>query len=100
MAIYGFGQFSQPGIGFIGFAFTNGSGKQYGWARVQMGGREHKNAFKVLDYAYADPGEPIKTGQRSDEPVTGMDSLGLLAAGAAGLAAWRKSRRSFSSVAP
>ena len=61
---------------------------------------QHDNAFKVLDYAYADPGEPIQAGQTSDEPVTGMDSLGLLAAGAAGLAAWRKSRRSVSSAAP
>jgi len=48
-----------------------------------MAGREHKNNFKVLDYAYADPGEPIQAGQTSDEPVTGMGSLGLLAAGAA-----------------
>ena len=103
MAIAGDGPFVQPGIGFIGFAFNNGSGKQYGWARVQMGGGapgEHKNAFKVLDYAYADPGEPIKAGQTSDEPVTGMDSLGLLDAGAAGLLTWRKSRRSVSFAAP
>jgi len=96
MAIIGFGPFVRPGIGFIGFAFNNGSGKQYGWVRVQMGGGapgERENAFKVLDYAYADPGEPIKAGQRSDEPVTDMGSLGLLAAGAAGLLTWRKSRR-------
>jgi hypothetical protein len=92
MAIYGDGAFSQRGIGFIGFAFNNGAGKQYGWARVQMGGSEHNNAFKVLDYAYGDPGEPIKAGQRSDEPITGMGSLGLLAAGAVGLQAWRISR--------
>jgi hypothetical protein len=55
------------------------------------GGSASYNAFKVLDYAYADPGEePIKL-QRSDEPVTGMGSLGRRR-GAAGLAAWRKSR--------
>jgi hypothetical protein len=93
VAFYGGGYFGEPGIGFIGFAFNNGSGKQYGWARVEMGGEEHKNNFKVLDYAYADPGEPIKAGQRSEEPVSGMDSLGLLAAGAVGLQAWRRSRR-------
>jgi hypothetical protein len=105
LAIYGGGYFGEPGIGFIGFAFNNGAGKQYGWARVQMGGwvvggDGHKNNFKVLDYAYADPGEPIKAGQTSDEPVTGMGSLGLLAAGAAGLLTWRKSRRRVSSAAP
>ena len=100
MAIDGFGPFAQPRTGFIGFAFNNGSGKQYGWARVQMGGGEHKNNFKVLDYAYADPGEPIRAGQTSDEPITGMGSLGLLATGAAGLLTWRKSRRRLSSAAP
>jgi len=98
LAIYGGGQFGKQGIGFIGFGFNNGSGKQYGWARVQMGGWEiggggHKNNFRVLDYAYADPGEPIRAGQTSDEAVTGMDSLGLLALGAVGLRAWRKSRQ-------
>jgi len=105
LANYGGGEFQKPGIGYIGFAFNNGSGKQYGWARVQMGGWDfgdggHRNAFKVLDYAYADPGQPIKAGQRSDEPVTGMGSLGLLAAGAVGLQAWRKSRRRVNSAAP
>ena len=93
MAIYGDGPFSQQGIGFIGFAFNNGSGKQYGWARVQMAGSGRNNAFKVLDYAYADPGEPIEAGQTSDEPITGMGSLGLLAAGAVGLLAWRDQRK-------
>ena len=58
------------------------AGRGFRWGAEH---REHKNAFKVLDYAYADPGEPIQAGQRSDEPVTGMGSLGLLAAGAAGL---------------
>jgi len=106
LAIYGDGEFVQPGIGFIGFAFNNGSGKQYGWARVQMGGGEpgeHKNVFKVLDYAFADPGEPIRAGQRSsdeqapdqgstDEQAPDQGSLGGLALGAVGLLAWRKSR--------
>jgi hypothetical protein len=96
LAIYEDGEFLEPGIGLIGFAFNNGSGKQYGWARVRMGGGEpgeRENAFKVLDYAYADPGEPIQAGQTSDAPVTGMGSLGLLAAGATGLLTWRKTHR-------
>jgi hypothetical protein len=37
LAHYNRGEFVQPGTGFIGFAFNNGSGKQFGWARVQMG---------------------------------------------------------------
>jgi len=49
--------------------------------------------FKLVAYAYADPGEPITAGQRpSDEQAPDEGSLGWLALGAAGLLAWRKSR--------
>jgi len=52
-----------------------------------------ENAFTVLDYAYADPGEPIRAGQRrSTEQIPSEGSLGGLALGAIGLVAWRKSR--------
>ncbi|MGH8094266.1 MAG: hypothetical protein ACREIF_12475 [Chthoniobacterales bacterium] len=88
------GYFVGRGIGFIGFSFNGGSGKQYGWARVFMSGYERGNGFKVLDYAYADPGESIQVGQTSSDETrkAEMGSLGLLAAGAAGLVAWRKHR--------
>ena len=92
LAYFYYGEFRQRGVGFIGFAFNNGAGKQYGWARVYMGGLGRQNSFKLLDYAYADPGESIQVGQTSDAPVTGMGSLGLLAAGATGLLTWRKAR--------
>ena len=60
-------------------------------------------AFKVLDFAYGDPGEPITAGQGiprgsegdqdiSDDQLPGEGSLGGLALGAVGLLAWRKSR--------
>jgi MYXO-CTERM domain-containing protein len=93
------GYFDNRGIGFVGFAFDGGAGKQYGWARVFMSGYSRGNGFKVLDYAYADPGEPIQVGQTSsDEQGTpALGSLGLLAAGAAGLVVWRR-RRSHSST--
>jgi len=95
------GRFDDPGIGFIGFKFNGGAGAQYGWARVRMYGPDRGYGFTVLDYAYADPGEAIRTGQTSSD-TAGPDqgSLGLLALGASGLTAWRKSRRSVSSVAP
>ena len=32
------GYFVRRGIGFVGFAFDGGAGKQYGWARVFMSG--------------------------------------------------------------
>ena len=60
-------------------------------------------AFKVLDFAYADPGEPITAGEGiprgsegdqdiSDDQGPDEGSLGGLALGAVGLLAWRKSR--------
>jgi hypothetical protein len=80
------------GTGYVGFRFNNGAGIQYGWARVWMSGQQ-ENGFVVRDYAYADPGEPIRAGQTSsNEMVPEEGSLGWLALGAAGLLAWRKSR--------
>ena len=88
------GQFDGGGIGFIGFKFNNGSGDQYGWVRIKMATRfpiDHD--FWLIDYAYADPGEPIRAGQTSsNEMVPEEGSLGWLALGAAGLLAWRKVR--------
>ena len=99
----GIGQWTERGVGFIGFRFGGEAGIQYGWARVKMAGQDRKNAFKVTEYAYADPGEPIFAGQKSsdeqapdqgstDEDAPDEGSLGGLALGAAGLLAWRKSR--------
>jgi len=84
------------GTGFVGFRFNNGSGNQYGWARVRMDGADSNFSFTVMDYAWADLGEPIKPGQASssaNDGVTEGGSLGLLAAGAAGLARWRQRRQ-------
>jgi hypothetical protein len=87
------GQFLQAGIGFIGFKFNNGSGDQYGWARIEMREFSSKHQFKLIDYAYGDVGDRIKAGQKSShEQAPDRGSLGWLAAGAAGLLAWRKSR--------
>ena len=54
------------GEGFVGFRFSSGAGIQYGWARVSMVG-DPEHAFTVLDYAYGDPGEPVK-GSRQVQP--------------------------------
>jgi hypothetical protein len=104
------GKFRQPGQGYIGFTFNSGNGRQFGWARIKAGG-EPDNHFILHDYAWADPGESIQTGQRrsgadagesiqtgqkgsSHQMATVPDrgSLGLLALGAVGLVAWRKRR--------
>ena len=93
-------QWANRGVGYVGFRFNSGAGIQYGWARVLMKGHP-ENAFKVRDYAYADPGEPIKAGQISSDEMVPEEtdaivpqegSLGALAMGAAGVLAWRKSR--------
>jgi hypothetical protein len=83
------GQFLPAGVGFIGFKFNNGSGDQYGWARVKMRGYP-QNQFKLIDYAYGDVGDPIKAGQKSSGDAPELESLGGLALGAAGLMAWRR----------
>ncbi|HEX4666912.1 MAG TPA: hypothetical protein VH207_09945 [Chthoniobacterales bacterium] len=93
---YGYGQFAKGGSGFIGFRFNNGAGVQYGWARLQSKGH-YEAAFKLVDYAWADPGESISAGQTSlardqAEAIPDQGSLGLLALGGAGLITWRRRR--------
>jgi MYXO-CTERM domain-containing protein len=86
------GQFESGHFGFIAFKFNSGSGDQYGWVRLKMG--IHNQDFWLVDYAYADLGEPIRAGQiSSNEMVPEEGSLGWLALGAAGLLVWRKRRR-------
>jgi hypothetical protein len=85
------------GEGFIGFKFNTGAGTQYGWVRMKIQ-RDPLVGMKVRDYAWADPGEPIKTGQTSssDDHAAALPdegSLGLLALGGAGLMGWRNRRR-------
>ena len=102
-----YGQWTSPGMGFIGFRFGNGAGIQYGWARVRIAVPPHDGiggwGFKVFDFAYADPGERITAGEGiprgrendqdiSDDPGADEGSLGGLALGAVGLLAWRRSR--------
>jgi hypothetical protein len=100
MSRYSYGQWTSPGMGFVGFRFNNGSGPQYGWARVRISAG---TAFKVLDFAYGDAGERITAGEGiprgseddqdiSDDQGPDEGSLGGLALGAVGLLAWRKSR--------
>jgi hypothetical protein len=102
------------GTYYVGFRFNTGAAPQYGWVRIRWGGCRrldfNSNDFIVRDYAWGDPGDQIKTGQRQlheDETqvapqaakkpaavphANAQGSLGLLALGAVGLRAWRKSR--------
>lgn len=89
------GHFQSPGKGFIAFTFDTGAGPQYGWARIRTDG-DPTYRFILLDYAWADPGEKIQTGQkRSSRQTTAVPikgSLGLLAMGGVGLLSWRRQR--------
>ena len=86
------GQFDGHRVGFIGFKFNNGSGDQYGWARIKMQRGVNQN-FELVDYAFGDVGDHVRAGQTSsNEKAPDKGSLGWLALGAAGLAAWRKRR--------
>jgi MYXO-CTERM domain-containing protein len=46
----------------------------------------------VVDYAYGDPGDVVKAGQKMDHSAPELESLGGLAVGATGLLAWRRRR--------
>ncbi|MGI8889252.1 MAG: hypothetical protein ACR2G0_00505 [Chthoniobacterales bacterium] len=92
-------EFCQRGVAFLGFKFNTGGGTQYGWVRLRMLGDNGipKNAFYVVDYAWADVGERIRTGQthsfsRAQAAVSRSGSLGHLALGKAGLELWRSQR--------
>jgi hypothetical protein len=90
--------FQRRGFAIVGFKFNTGAGTQYGWARLRMRGDvPPKNSFFVVDYAWADVGERIRTlqtHQLSQEhgAVSPSGSLGLLALGKAGLELWRAQR--------
>jgi len=88
------GQFFRDNRGYVGFRFDAGKGMQYGWARVRVRNSWTANYY-LLDYAYADPGETILTGQRraSETSDVAEESLGALALGAVGVNAWRKRRQ-------
>ncbi len=95
-SFYGGGNWDAGGRGFIGFKFNTGAGTQYGWARIKISPANFVKMI-VVDYAWGDPGDTIKTGQTGSETnestaIPASGSLGLLALGGAGLMAWRNRR--------
>jgi hypothetical protein len=96
-----FHQFEPPDGGILGFRFNTGKGLQYGWARIKPTFFKHDHdvqyRFIIEDYAWGDVGDRIKAGQNHSlrqqaDAVSKSGSLGLLAAGATGLEAWRTQR--------
>ncbi|QDU55824.1 PEP-CTERM sorting domain-containing protein [Aeoliella mucimassa] len=81
-------EFNTASDAYIGLAFPIAATNHYGWLRVSIDNAA--GTFVVHDWAYNDvPGEGIVAGQ-VPEPST----LGLLAAGAAGVAAMRRRKKS------
>jgi hypothetical protein len=87
------GEFRYDSDGYVGFRFDVGNGVQYGWARVSVRALVSAN-FRLVDYAYADPGETILAGQKTERDAGPVqeESLGVLALGATGVLAWRRRR--------
>lgn len=82
-------QFNTASGKFIGLQFPSGTNNYNAWVRVDV--NNSGGSFNVVDWAYESvPGIGIVTGV-VPEPVS---SLGLLAAGAAGVAVLRRRRAS------
>jgi hypothetical protein len=73
---------------FMGVEFFNGTTPLFGWIRV-TGGPTLGFPATIVDWAYEDSGAGILTGA-GIIPEPSSLALGCLAAGAAGLVAWRK----------
>ncbi len=80
----------QAGEGYICFKFTDAAGTEYGWMDLSTNGSVAGEALTLKSYAYTTAGEQITAGQTA---VPEPGSLALLAAGGAGLLAWRQRRR-------
>ncbi|MCC6354781.1 MAG: PEP-CTERM sorting domain-containing protein [Verrucomicrobiae bacterium] len=85
------GQAGFVGVRFVGFGSTN----HYGWIRVGISNDVDGAPVQVTvyDWAYNDvDGEGITAGQTIPEPSPAA-GLALLAAGAAGVATWRRRKQ-------
>lgn len=78
----------------FGFRFLNESTGVYdfGWARISLAGTLNGQPRAIIEYAYENTGAAIAAGA-IPEPST-LALLGVMAAGAIGVRAWRKRKNS------
>jgi MYXO-CTERM domain-containing protein len=74
--------------GFVGFRFTGDDGMHYGWARINID--LDAAEVTVRDWAFESTADASVTVGSVPEPST--CTLALFAAGAAGVALWRRRR--------
>jgi hypothetical protein len=100
-------EFNSVSNAFIGLSFPSGSDTYFGWVRVAIDNAA--GTFVIKDWAYNDLTEPpatgvtqaitgpgIQAGDTGDGFVPEPGTLGLLAAGAVGVAGLRRRRRTTS----
>ncbi|MCU1235913.1 MAG: hypothetical protein JWP63_3880 [Candidatus Solibacter sp.] len=91
------GQFLNSATGFAGIRFNQGGNPYYGWIRLHATiGPGNAVTTTAIDWAYNDvTGQSIKAGEGvpSAAPEPSTISMALLAAGSAGVLAWRKRRK-------
>ena len=71
-------------------------GLEYGWIRLsyELGANGLVNDVEIVDYAYAALGVQVTAGETSATPEPSTMAMALLAAGAAGVVALRRRRKS------
>jgi MYXO-CTERM domain-containing protein len=92
------GQFLNSSVGFAGIEFNLGGVTHYGWIRlhVDIGPGNNSVTATAIDWAYNDvAGQAIHAGEgtTSPTPEPSTASMALLAAGSAGVLAWRRRRK-------
>jgi hypothetical protein len=89
---------------FAGFQLPASKGGGMGWMRFEVLDRNNDgfaDGVEVIDWAYNDAGGGISAGQTTNAvPEPGTTALALLAAGSAGVLAWRKRRNAESQHTP
>jgi hypothetical protein len=86
--------------GFAGIRLNTAHGQtDYGWIRLEWLADSHGDPVTLKDdWAYDDSGAPIVAGAGAAIPEPSSLALSLLAAGSAGVLAWRKRHRTAASA--